>query len=85
MEKEEILNWSKKYDVDYPWWTQKEKELGDKLRRSKELTKDYLVQVVEWKFKELKGRKKRILGLIAKNNDTEIRRISKHVFGKFKN
>lgn len=81
MEKEEILNWSKKYDVDHPWWKQKEKELGDKLRRSKELTKDDLVQVVEWKFKELQGRKKRILGLIAKNDDTEIRRISSHIFG----
>jgi hypothetical protein len=81
MEKEEILDWSKKYDEDHPWWTQKEKELGDELRRSKELTKDDLVQVVEWKFKELQGRKKRILGLIAKNDDTEIRRISRHVLG----
>jgi len=81
MEKEEILNWSKKYDVDHPWWTKTEKELGDKLRKTKELTKDDLVQVVEWKFKELLGRKKRILGLVAKNNDTEIRRISSHIFG----
>jgi len=81
MEKDEILNWSKKYDVEYPWWTQKEKELGDKLRRSKELTKDDLVEVVEWKFKDLPRRKARILGLIAKNDDTEIRRISRHIFG----
>ena len=81
MEKEEILNWSKKYDEDHPWWTQKEKELGDKLRSSRELTKDDLVQVVEWKFKDLLGRKVRILGLIAKNDDTEIRRISSHIFG----
>jgi len=57
MEKEEILNWNKKYDVDHPWWTQREKEFGDKLRRSKELTKDDLVEIVEWKFKGLPGRK----------------------------
>ena len=80
MEKEEILNWSKKYDVDHPWWTQKEKELGDKLRSSKELTKDDLVQVVEWKFKTVLGRKTRVLRLIAKNNDTDVRRISSELF-----
>ena len=80
MEREEILNWNKKYNVDYPWWTQKEKELGDKLRRSKELTKDDLVEVVEWKFKDLPGRKTRILRLIAKNDNTEMRRTSSHIF-----
>jgi len=80
MEKE-VLNWSKRYDVDYPWWTLKEKELRDKLRKSKELTKDDLVQVVEWKFKDLLGRKTRILGLVAKNDDTEMRRISRDVLG----
>ena len=80
MKKEEILRWNRKYDEDYPWWIQKEKELGDKLRRSKELTKNDLVQVIEWKFKDLKGRKTRILGLISENDDTEIRRISSRIF-----
>ncbi len=80
MEKEEILYWNGKYDVDHPWWTQREKELGDKFRRTRELTKDDLVQVVEWKFKDLKGRKDRILGFIVKNDDMRIRRISRDVF-----
>jgi len=80
MEKEEILNWSKKYDVDYPWWTHKEKELGDKLRRTRELTKDDLLGVVEWKFKE-NYQEERIMGLTAKNDDAEIRRVSSHIFG----
>lgn len=80
MEKEEILHWNRRYDADHPWWTLKEKELGDRFRRARELTKDDLVQVVEWKFKDLKGRKDRILGFITKNDDMRIRRISRDVF-----
>ena len=75
------MNWSRKYDIEYPWWTQKEKELGDKFRKTKEMTKDDLVQIVEWKFRNLKGRKDRILRFIAKNDDMRIRRISSDVFG----
>lgn len=80
MKKEEILNWSRKYDIEYPWWTKKEKELSDKFRRTRELTKDDLIQVVEWKFKDLKGRRERILGFIAKNDDKLVRKISSDVF-----
>ena len=80
MNKEELLQWNKKYDRDHPWWTEKEKQLGDKFRRTKELTKDDLIQVVEWKFKDLKGRKERVLRFIAKNTDSLVRRISSDVF-----
>lgn len=80
MDKEEILHWSKKYDSDHPWWTQKEKEIGDRLRATKELTKYDLIEIVEWKFKELKGRRKRVLALISENEDAKIRSISKYVF-----
>ena len=80
MNKEEILNWNDKYDKDHPWWTQREIELGGKLRKTKTLTKDDLRQVVDWKFKELEGRRIRILGLIARNDDSEVRRISSDVF-----
>lgn len=80
MNKEELLKWNEKYDKDHPWWTEKEKQLGDKFRRRKELTKDDLIQVVEWKFKDLKGRKERVLRFIAKNNDSLVRRISTDVF-----
>ena len=80
LNKEEVLNWNRKYDKDHPWWTEKEKELGDKFRRTKELAKDDLIQVVEWKFKDLKGRKDRVLGFIAKNDDSLVRRISSDVF-----
>ena len=80
MKKEEIQYWSRKYDADHSWWTQTEKKLGEKLRKSKELTKNDLVQMTEWKFKItpliLPGR----LRDIAENDDAEIRRISCHVF-----
>ena len=39
-----------------------------------------MIQVVEWKFKDLKGRKERVLRFIAKNNDSLVRRISSDVF-----
>ncbi len=80
MEKEEIQYWSKKYDEQHPWWIRKEKELGDKLRRLKELTKDDLVQMTEWKFKITPLILPRRLRDVAKNDDAEIRRISRHVF-----
>lgn len=81
MEKEEILYWNKKYDSDHPWWTLKEKEIGDRLRIAKELTRDDLVEIVEWKFKGLEARRKKVLALIGQNNDEEVRNISKYVFG----
>lgn len=78
--REEILELEGKYDEDYPWWTSTEKELGEKLRRTKELKKADLAQIVEWKFAALKGRKIRVLRLIAQNSETEIMRISKKAF-----
>jgi hypothetical protein len=80
MDKEEILKWNRKYDKDHPWWVEKEKELGDKFRKTKTLTKDDLRQVVDWKFKELVGRRKRVLGLVAKNDDKIIQRTCNQVF-----
>jgi hypothetical protein len=77
---EEILELEGKYDEDYPWWTSTEKESGEKLRRTKELKKADLAQIVEWKFAALKGRKIRVLRLIAQNSETEIMRIPKKAF-----
>ena len=80
LNREEILNWDRKNDKDHPWWTEKEKQLGDKFRRTKQATRDDLIQVVEWKFKDLKGRMNRVLEFIAKNDDALVRRISSGVF-----
>lgn len=49
MNKEEPLQWNKKYDKGHLWWTQ-EKELVGKLRRTKELNKEDLVQMVDWNY-----------------------------------
>ena len=80
MEKEEILNWSEKYDKDYPEDTQKEKEIGDRLRASKKLTKADLIKIIEWKFEGLEGRKKRILNLVADIDEQVLKRVSSLVF-----
>lgn len=56
---------------------EKEQELGDRFRKRGEITKEDLIQVVEWKFSTLPGRKKRILSLISQNTDDHIRRLSR--------
>lgn len=80
MDKKEILHWNEKYDRDHPWWIRKEKELGDKFRKTKTLTKDDLRQIVDWKFKGLPGRRKRILRLVDKNDDDLIQKTCSQVF-----
>ena len=79
MEKSEILEWCHKYDEQHPWWTKKEKELGDKLRETGELTKDDLIEIVEWKFNNFPGRMNRLLVYIEQNDDYIIRNISNSV------
>jgi hypothetical protein len=80
LDKNEILEWNQKYNRNHPWWVQKEKELGDKLRKTKTLTKHDLLEVVDWKFKELVGRKKRVYKLVNSNNDAEIQQTCSKVF-----
>ena len=80
MEKKEILSWSKKYDKNQGWWAQKEKELGARFRKTKVLTREDLAQVVEWKFKDTESKKKRVLELTNKNEDSALSRISSQAF-----
>ena len=79
MKKSEILEWSHKYDEQHPWWVKKEKELGDRLREKGELTKEDLIEIVEWKFKTTPRRLKINLGRVRKNEDDVIRNISSSV------
>ena len=72
MDRNEILNWNAKYDKEYPEWTLKEKELGDKFRKTKTITRADLIEVVWWKFEWLKGRRERVLKLLENNTDSEI-------------
>ena len=80
MDKKDFLKWSKKYDKDQGWWTQKEKELGAKFRRTKVLTREDLAQVVEWKFKDAQNKKTKVLEQVAKNDESTLNRISSQVF-----
>lgn len=80
MEREEILEWNELYDSEYPWWVRKEEEMGKRLRKTKMITRENLIEVVKWKFKDLPGRKKRILNLLARNSDARIRSVSDQFF-----
>ncbi len=81
MNKAEILRWCRKYDKDQGWWSQKEQELGARLRKNCFMTQSDLFEVVEWKFKENENKKTKVLEAAAKNTDTDIQRISRQVFG----
>lgn len=80
LDKEEILNWNRKYDKDHPWYVEKEKELGDKFRKTKTVTKSDLLQVVEWKFKGVPPRYKRVTELAKRNTDEIVQQTCSRVF-----
>jgi hypothetical protein len=79
LNKEEILQWANRYDKEFPYWTKTEKELGDKLRASKELTKPELLKIVEWKFNNQIWLSKRLKSA-SLNDDEIVRAISRNVF-----
>lgn len=79
MMRSEILEWSHKYDEEHPWWTEKELELGKKLREQGELTKDDLFEIIEWKFKTTPRRLKKNLVRAIENEDYVVRDISRSV------
>lgn len=75
--KEEILSLSKEYDREFPWWTQKENELGKKLKTEKEVSIEILKEMIEWKFYTLPGRITRTLNLINEYSDNFIRSVTR--------
>lgn len=80
VDKKDITRWSKKYDKDYHWWFQKEQELGAKFRRNKVLTREDLVQVAEWKFKDQENKKIKVVEAVAKNDEAVLKQVSSQVF-----
>jgi len=80
MEKDEILKWSEKYDAVFPEWTKKEKELGDKFRKTKEVTIEDLVELNNWKFTGNEPRRINNLRNIKKNKDVDVRDITRRAF-----
>jgi thermostable 8-oxoguanine DNA glycosylase len=77
--KEQILEWCRKYDTEEDQYNAGlETELGNKLRAEKELDKEDLIKIIEWKFQgRLLGRRKIILNLIENVSDSDIRKIIK--------
>jgi hypothetical protein len=84
LDKEQVLYWSQKYDEEEDLYnTGLEQQLGDKLRRTKELTKDELCQTVGWKFQgQLQGRRDLILKRISPVDDAIIRTVSRESFNE---
>ena len=80
MDCKEILEWASKHDIKEAFWIQKEEEIGNRLRASKELTKSDLTEIIKWKFEGLEGRKKRELNLVAGINEQVLKRVSNVVF-----
>ena len=77
LDREELLRLSNEYDNAYPWWTQKEKALGEQIKREKEVGREILKEIIEWKFATLPGRIKRTLNLISRHNDAFVRSITR--------
>jgi len=74
------LKWSQKYDKDQGWLAQRERELGARFRRLKVMSGADLAMVVEWKFKDDEEKKRRVLELVARNDEASIARVSSQAF-----
>lgn len=61
MERNELIYWSNNHDNQFDNGIQKEREIGDELRKTKELTKTNLKKVIMWKFEPDPRRRKREL------------------------
>ena len=80
MDKRDFLKWSAKYDKDQGWLAQVERELGARFRRTKVMTGADLARVVEWKFSGDEAKKRRVLELVARNDEASVLRVSSQAF-----
>lgn len=80
LDKEEIINWSSKHDNEYASEIEKEREVGNRLRGTKELTKHDLIEIIEWKFEGFEARKVRELNLVASIDEKTLKDVSNKVF-----
>ena len=72
--------WSKKYDCEHPWWTNVEKQIGEKIRKEGKFGKETLNLIVHWKFLTLPGREKRVKNLLEVHSEEDVLRISSSTF-----
>ena len=80
MEREEILEWANKHDKKNFWWLQQEKEIGDRLRETKILSKEDLIKIMEWKFESDHRRKTVQVNYAKVVNEQHLNKISNEVF-----
>jgi hypothetical protein len=80
LDKRDFLKWSQKYDKDQGWLAQVEQELGARFRRLKTMSVVDLAKVVEWKFKGDEVKRRRVLELIARNDDALVTQVSSRAF-----
>jgi hypothetical protein len=80
MERKEILEWVDKHDRKNFWWIQQEREIGDRLRETKKLSKDDLNKIIEWKFESNPLVKTVQLNRMKKVNEQHLEKVSNEVF-----
>ena len=80
MDKRDFLKWSQKYDKDQSWSAQVERGLGARLRKTRVMSGADLALVVEWKFKDDEAKRKRVLELVARNDEASVVRVSSQAF-----
>lgn len=79
LDKADYLMWSRKYDKAFGWQAQRERELGAKFRKNKQLSCADLAAVVDWKFREDPEKKARALELVVRNDEAKVQRITSQV------
>ena len=80
MDKQDFLKWSQKYDKDQGWSAQVERGLGARFRKARVMSGADLALVVEWKFKDDEAKRKRVLELVARNDEASVVRVSSQAF-----
>jgi hypothetical protein len=80
VDKRDFLKWSQKYDKDQDWSAQVERELGARFRKARVMSRADLALVVEWKFKDDEAKRKRVLELVARNDEASVVRVSSQAF-----
>jgi hypothetical protein len=80
LDKKDLLKWSSKYDKDQGWLCQVERELGARFRKTRVMSGADLAAVVAWRFSGDEERRKRVLELVARNDEAAVTRVSSQVF-----
>lgn len=82
MTKDEALKWLNRYNTEEDLYnTGLEERLRSSFKKQGHMTKEQLLQIVEWKFKTMPGREKRERNLLKDIAENDIRLISAAVFG----